>query len=79
MIVGVLVKANNAIYFRKWLDFFFQFIPQLLFLILLFGYMDFLIIYKWLTDWGYYNPAAPSIITTMINMPLKMGQTVNIH
>ena len=38
--------------------------------------MDFLIIYKWLKDWGYGNAHAPSIITTMINLPLQMGKTV---
>ena len=38
--------------------------------------MDFLIVYKWLKDWGYGNSHAPSIITTMINLPLQMGKTV---
>lgn len=44
-------------------------------MILLFGYMDFLIVYKWLTYWPDAS-VAPSIITTMINMPLKLGKTV---
>ena len=44
---------------------------------LVFGYMDFLIIFKWLKDWGYGNPHAPSIITSMINLPLMLGKTVN--
>lgn len=78
MTAGVFIKASNAIYFKKWIDFFFEFIPQILFMVLLFGYMDFLIIFKWNTDWGFDNSHAPSIITTMINMPLKMGQTVII-
>lgn len=43
-------------------------------MILLFGYMDFLIVYKWLTYWPDAS-VAPSIITTMINMPLKLGKT----
>lgn len=43
---------------------------------LVFGYMDFLIIFKWLKNWGYGNPHAPSIITTMINLPLMVGKTV---
>jgi V-type H+-transporting ATPase subunit a len=51
MTFAVLLKASNAIYFKKWIDFFFEFIPQLIFMILLFGYMDFLIIYKWTIDW----------------------------
>lgn len=44
----------------------------------LFGYMDFLIIYKWLQPWKPYDSTAPSIITTMINIPLKFGKTVII-
>lgn len=46
-------------------------------MVLLFGYMDFLIVYKWTVDWGVDSTYAPSIITTMINIPLKMGQTVH--
>jgi hypothetical protein len=38
--------------------------------------MDFLIIFKWLKDWGYNSIHAPSIISTMINLPLSLGQTV---
>ena len=78
MTLGVFVKASNALYFRRKIDFFFEFVPQLLFLFLLFGYMDFLIIYKWLKPWPLYASDAPSIITTMINLPLKVGKTVYI-
>lgn len=39
----------------------------------LFGYMNLLIIVKWLTDYEYVESVAPSIITTMINIPLKAG------
>jgi len=53
MTLGVLVKATNSLHFGKLMDFVFEFIPQLTFLILLFGYMDFLIIYKWTVDWSY--------------------------
>jgi len=76
MTLGVFVKASNTIHFCKWIDFIFEFIPQLLFLVLLFGYMDFLIVYKWTVDWTGNTANAPSIITTMINLPLKLGKTV---
>lgn len=38
--------------------------------------MILLIFIKWMTPWeeGYM---APSIISTMINIPLKLGSTVN--
>jgi len=76
MTLGVLVKATNSLHFGKIMDFVFEFIPQLTFLILLFGYMDFLIIYKWTVDWSYEGARPPSIITTMINLPLRLGKTV---
>lgn len=75
MTLGVFVKASNTIYFRRKLEFIFEFIPQLIFMLALFGYMDFLIIYKWLRPWKLYDANAPSIITTMINLPLKVGKT----
>ena len=45
----------------------------------MFGYMDFLIVFKWLKVWPEQDSwKAPSIITTLINLPLKLGKTVNI-
>ena len=78
MTLGIFVKASNSLFHKKYLDFFLEFIPQLIFMLALFGYMDFLIIYKWLQYWPDID-TAPSIITTMINFPLKLGKTVNIH
>jgi len=62
---GVLHKGSNAIYFNDSLTLWFEFVPQLLFLSSLVGYMDFLIVYKWVTD--LHHPK-PNIITTIINM-----------
>lgn len=84
MTLGVFVKASNALYYKKYMDFFFEFLPQLLFMTCLFAYMDFLIFYKWFVPWTIYpeqNPDgvpvrdSPSIITTMINLPLRLGKT----
>jgi len=52
MIFGILMKAVNSIYFRDWLTFFCEFIPQILFMGGMFGYMIVLIYVKWLTDWS---------------------------
>ena len=78
MTLGVFIKAANTINFCNLVDFIFEFVPQLIFLVLLFGYMDFLIIFKWTVDWGLYASDAPSVITSMINLPLKLGKTVII-
>ena len=51
MSLGVVLKGTNAIQNRNMIDFLFEFIPQIIVLLALFGYMDFMIIMKWLTNW----------------------------
>lgn len=74
MCLGILMKGCNAIHFRRPIDFFFEFIPQITLMLCLFGYMDFLIITKWLTPWDGNEHAAPPVIATMIGMFLKFGE-----
>lgn len=71
MSLGVCMKAFNAYYDSSYIDFIFEFIPQIVLLLSLFGYMNVLIIVKWLTDYTGRENVAPSIINTMINIPLK--------
>lgn len=72
MSLGIFLKASNALYFNQKLDFYFEFIPQIILLWSIFGYMITLIIVKWLT---YYENTsiAPSIIGYMIEMFLNFG------
>ena len=51
MLLGTLMKGFNAVYFKDYIELFFEVITQALLLIVLFGYMDFMIITKWLTNW----------------------------
>jgi V-type H+-transporting ATPase subunit a len=74
MSLGVCMKGLNAVYHRSKLDFLFEFVPQIIFLLGLFGTMDVLILSKWLTDWTGREHLAPSIITQMINNVLKQGE-----
>jgi V-type H+-transporting ATPase subunit a len=76
MTFGLVLKTSNAIYFGNSIDLFCECIPQLVFMIALFGYMIFLIVLKWSIDWR--DPASrpgapPSLIDTMINIALKPG------
>lgn len=48
--LGVILKGFNNMYFKSKLDFYMEFIPQLILLLALFGFMDVLIIAKWLND-----------------------------
>jgi V-type H+-transporting ATPase subunit a len=78
MSLGVLMKALNSIYFKNYLDLVHEFFPQIILLLVLFGYMDALIIIKWLTDYSGREHDAPSIITTMINIALNGGRIEGI-
>lgn len=75
MFVGLVLKLVNAVEFKKWYDVVFEFVPQLVFLLGLFGFMDLLIFAKWLTDYDNETHKAPYIITAIINMFLKFGDT----
>ena len=75
MILGLILKGINGIYFREYVDFLFEFIPQLVFMCLLFGYMIIMIYIKWATDWSEDPSKAPSIITQLLMIFLDMGST----
>lgn len=62
MMVGIVMKAMNSLHFKNKLDFFFEFIPQFVFMFVVFGYMDILIFLKWLTDYTKNPNQAPSIV-----------------
>ncbi|KAF4674941.1 H(+)-transporting V0 sector ATPase subunit a [Perkinsus olseni] len=86
MIFGVCIKFGNDAYMRSWVDFIFVAIPQMVFLLGFFGYMDWMIMYKWVTP-VTQDPALtgpPSLINTLISFglgqadkqPLYLGQPV---
>jgi len=72
MSLGIFLKAANSLYFKDKLGFFFEFIPQIVLLWCIFGYMITLIIVKWLTLYPDTS-IAPGIITYMIEMFLNFG------
>ncbi|CAN0063880.1 unnamed protein product, partial [Hapterophycus canaliculatus] len=51
MTFGVCLKAMNAVYFKESLDFFYECIPMIVFVLSLFGYMIVLIFMKWSINW----------------------------
>ncbi len=73
MTLGVVMKYVNARFFKNSLDVFFEFLPQAVFLLALFGYMDGLIILKWLTKYEDTHDA-PVITTGIINMFIGIGK-----
>jgi len=72
--LGFFLKGLNALHFESKVDFIFEFIPQIIFMSLLFGYMIIMIFIKWSIDWGLYGTGnAPSIINQLMNIFLAMG------
>ncbi|KAH3743005.1 vacuolar proton ATPase [Pelomyxa schiedti] len=67
MTVGIFLNALNFIHFRKWLSFFFEFIPQLFFMTLIFGYLVILIFLKW----SIPLKQEPYLINVIIDIFLK--------
>eukprot|EP00184_Porphyridium_aerugineum_P002606 CAMPEP_0184708084 /NCGR_PEP_ID=MMETSP0313-20130426/37594_1 /TAXON_ID=2792 /ORGANISM="Porphyridium aerugineum, Strain SAG 1380-2" /LENGTH=966 /DNA_ID=CAMNT_0027169665 /DNA_START=52 /DNA_END=2952 /DNA_ORIENTATION=+ len=79
MTLGLLMSAENARFFRNPVNFFFEFVPQIIFLLSLFGYLVFLIIFKWLFNWNSAectsNPtcAPPDLKAILIGMIMSPG------
>jgi V-type H+-transporting ATPase subunit a len=76
MLLGIFIRGLNDSFKKDWIGFYFEFIPQVIFLSCMFGYMDVLIVLKWTTDWKGRENDAPSIISQVINNLLKGGELV---
>ena len=74
MLLGIAIKGVNFYNSKKYNAFIFEFIPQFLFMFILFGYLIGMIYYKWGTDYDSDTEKAPSLLTIMINMAVKFGE-----
>ncbi|XP_034126505.1 V-type proton ATPase 116 kDa subunit a isoform X5 [Drosophila guanche] len=75
MVFGVVMSWHNHTYFRNRISMIYEFIPQLVFLLLLFFYMVLLMFIKWIkfaatNPKPYSEACAPSILITFIDMVL---------
>uniref|UniRef100_A0A669AWZ1 V-type proton ATPase subunit a n=1 Tax=Oreochromis niloticus TaxID=8128 RepID=A0A669AWZ1_ORENI len=68
MSFGVILSTYNHLYFRKKYNLYLVFIPELVFMLSLFGYLVFMIFYKWLAFSHKDSKDAPSILIHFINM-----------
>ncbi|KRG01555.1 uncharacterized protein Dmoj_GI22777, isoform E [Drosophila mojavensis] len=89
MIFGVIMSWHNHTYFRNRLSLLYEFIPQLLFLVVLFFYLVLLMFIKWnryaaTNAFPMTEACAPSILITFIDMVLfknskAPGKDCNIY
>lgn len=73
MILGILIKGANTIRTNNFLDFFFEFLPQIFFMASTFVYLDIMIIIKWCIYWDNAGATSPGLIQQFLNLGLKMG------
>lgn len=73
MLFGIFLSLVNHRYYKKTINIIGEFIPQILFLSCLFGYLSILIIYKWLRTKDSWDYPAPGLLNTLIFMFLKPG------
>lgn len=81
MSMALCINVPNALHFKKPVDIYGEFIPKMLLLQSLFGYLVFTIIYKWSTDWyetdangTVFRNNPPGLLNMLIYMFLKPGQ-----
>ena len=74
MLLGIFIRGINNINQKNLNAFFFEFIPQFLFMGIVFGYLIIMIFYKWATDYDGNTHNAPSLLTIMIDLGIKLGE-----
>ncbi|KAL5018990.1 hypothetical protein ScPMuIL_004712 [Solemya velum] len=68
MLLGISLSLINHLHFRNLLNIFCEFIPEMVFMLCLFGYLIALVFYKWLTFNALCSECAPSLLIHFINM-----------
>ncbi|XP_064595376.1 V-type proton ATPase 116 kDa subunit a 1-like isoform X2 [Liolophura sinensis] len=74
MFFGISLSFWNYRYFQRKIDIFCKFIPELIFLFCMFGYLIILIFYKWVHFDVTRAHQAPSLLIGLINMFMFKGQ-----
>lgn len=78
MTFAICLQLPNFIHFNNTVSIWAEFIPQVLFLHSIFGYLVVMIIAKWCTDWSspdvHTNP--PNLLNMLIYMFLQPGRSL---
>jgi len=73
MTFALCLQVPNHIRFKRPIDIYANFIPQMIFLQSIFGYLVICILYKWTVDWSASPTQPPSLLNMLISMFLEPG------
>jgi len=73
MTFALCLQVPNHIKFKRYSDIYTNFIPQIIFLQSIFGYLVLCILYKWSIDWSTASIQPPSLLNMLIAMFLQPG------
>ena len=73
MTFALCLQVPNHLRFNRFADLYHGFIPQMLFLQSIFGYLVTCIIYKWVVDWSSSPSPLPLLLNMLIGMFLSLG------
>lgn len=73
MSFAICLQVPNHIHFKKPMNIWTEFVPQILFLQSIFGYLVCCIIFKWVTDWSTAGMSPPGLLNMLIFMFLSPG------
>ena len=73
MTFALCLQVPNHLKFKRYSDLYANFIPQIVFLQSMFGYLLVCILYKWSIDWSTSSTQPPSLLNMLISMFLQPG------
>jgi V-type H+-transporting ATPase subunit a len=73
MTFALCLQVPNHLKFKRYSDMYTNFIPQIVFLQSIFGYLVLCILYKWSIDWSTASIQPPSLLNMLITMFLQPG------
>ena len=73
MAFALCLQIPNHVRFKRPVEIYANFIPQMLFFLSIFGYLALCIVYKWSVDWNAVGMTPPSLLNMIIAMFLSPG------